>query len=309
MSKDRKYYYMRLKDNFFDSDNMILLESMPDGYLYCNILLKLYLRSLRNEGCLMLNGRIPYNLQMLAAVTRHEVETVKEAVDVFTELGLIEILDNGAIYMMDIQNYIGESSTEADRQRMYQKRIAYEKSLSGETMEESCKKSNSESNKKSTPEIRDKRLENKVNNNIYILSQNDETEKEEPEKNQGDKKTGKPKKEKPARHKYGMYENVLLSDADIAALKQEFPADWQERIEKLSEYTASTGKVYKNHLATIRNWARKDNNKKQPLAVETNNQPAITQPVQHVKTQEEKQEEEAAIKFLEDMKKAKEMGK
>lgn len=67
-----------------------------------------------------------------------------------------------------------------------------------------------------------------------------------------------PKSAKPTRHKYGEYNNVLLSDEDVEKLKSEFPADHQERIERLSCYIASTGKSYKNHLATIRNWARKD---------------------------------------------------
>ena len=62
---------------------------------------------------------------------------------------------------------------------------------------------------------------------------------------------------KETRHKYGAYNNVLLSDTDIEKLKSEF-SDWQERIERLSEYIASTGKSYKNHLATIRNWAKRD---------------------------------------------------
>lgn len=46
----RKYYYLKLKENFFESDSMILLENMKDGYLYSNILLKLYLRSLKDSG-------------------------------------------------------------------------------------------------------------------------------------------------------------------------------------------------------------------------------------------------------------------
>jgi hypothetical protein len=66
---------------------------------------------------------------------------------------------------------------------------------------------------------------------------------------------------KPVRHKYGEYKNVLLSDEDMDKLKKEFPADWEERIERLSEYIASTGKSYKSHLATIRAWARKEKGK------------------------------------------------
>ena len=63
---------------------------------------------------------------------------------------------------------------------------------------------------------------------------------------------------KPTRHKYGIYKNVFLTDEDMEKLKTEFPDDWQNRIERLSEYIASSGKTYKNHLATIRVWAKKD---------------------------------------------------
>lgn len=71
---------------------------------------------------------------------------------------------------------------------------------------------------------------------------------------------------KEPRHKYGEYKNVLLSDSDMEKLQAEFPTDWEERIERLSAYMASTGKSYKNHLATIRNWARMDKQRssKQP---------------------------------------------
>ena len=100
---------------------------MPDGYLYSNILLKLYLRSLKYEGRLMFNNRIPFNSTMLAQVTRHSVGTVEKAMQVFRELELIEVLDSGAIYITDIQNFIGQSSTEADRIREYRKRINKEK--------------------------------------------------------------------------------------------------------------------------------------------------------------------------------------
>ena len=123
MSDNKKYYYLRLKDNFFDSDELKILESMKDGYLYSNILLKLYLRSLKNDGKLVVNERIPYSVDMLASVTGHQVGTIKQALSVFKDLGLIDVLDNGAIYMLDIQNFIGKGSSEADRKREYRQRI------------------------------------------------------------------------------------------------------------------------------------------------------------------------------------------
>ena len=73
------------------------------------------------------------------------------------------------------------------------------------------------------------------------------------------------KKEKPQKHKYGQYQNVLLSDDELEKLKTEFPVDWEERIERVSEYCASKGVTYKNYLATIRNWARKERPKIVPV--------------------------------------------
>ncbi|MFK4847674.1 phage replisome organizer N-terminal domain-containing protein [Lactococcus petauri] len=131
MADNKKYYYMRLKENFFDSDEMIVLENMDngDGIIYSNILLKLYLRSLKYEGRLMFNERIPFNPQMLSTIVRHPVGVVEKALKAFVDLGLVEVMDNGAIYMLDIQNFIGKTSTEADRQREYQARIAKEKKV------------------------------------------------------------------------------------------------------------------------------------------------------------------------------------
>lgn len=60
------------------------------------------------------------------------------------------------------------------------------------------------------------------------------------------------------RHKYGEYKNVLLSDDELEALKSELPDTWRKYIEAVSAYAASTGKKYKNFLATIRHWAVED---------------------------------------------------
>lgn len=71
-------------------------------------------------------------------------------------------------------------------------------------------------------------------------------------------KESKKRDKKESRHLYGIYGNVLLSDMELGKLQQEFPTDYQVRIERLSEYIASSGRSYKNHLATIRSWARRE---------------------------------------------------
>ena len=168
-----RYFYLMLKENFYDSDDMVLLESMENGYKYSNILLKLYLKSLKDKGKLMYKDRIPYSVEMLAKLTRHDPDVVRRAIDIFQQMGIIEILDNGAIFMMDIENYIGKSSTEADRRRSYDRRIAEEKrqlKLLGGTEEKSCEKSHAYIDIDIESDIN-------INNNIIIPEENDKVSK------------------------------------------------------------------------------------------------------------------------------------
>ncbi|HFI0586251.1 TPA: phage replisome organizer N-terminal domain-containing protein [Streptococcus suis] len=160
MADNKKYYYLKLKEDFFESDEAVVLESMPDGYIYSNILLKLYLRSLKNNGLLMFNNLIPYNSQMLATITRHQVGTIEKAVKIFKDLQLIDILDNGAIYMTNIQNFVGKSSTEADRIRKL--RAKKDNNVQMYTIEKD----------KCTPEI-EKELEQDIKLDIKIESEVD----------------------------------------------------------------------------------------------------------------------------------------
>lgn len=129
MSDSLKYYYLKLKEDFFDTTDMKLLEALPNGYLYSNILLKLYLKALRDDGRLMYKGNIPYNIPMIATITGHNRDVVEKALEVLKEMQFVEVLDNGAIYMMDIHNFIGQSSTEADRIRSFRRRVETEKKM------------------------------------------------------------------------------------------------------------------------------------------------------------------------------------
>ncbi|KAA8365699.1 phage replisome organizer N-terminal domain-containing protein [Leuconostoc carnosum] len=156
MADNKKYYYMRIKEDFFDSDEIKMLESVPnDGYKFSNILLKMYLKSLKYNGRLMFKDRIPFNAQMLATVTNHSVGDVERAIKMFKEFSLIDVMDTGEIYMSDIQNYIGKTSTEADRIKAYRREIDNKKTLGVQMYD------------KSTPEIElEKEIEIKKDINI-----------------------------------------------------------------------------------------------------------------------------------------------
>lgn len=127
MSDNKKYYYLKLKENFFDSDELKILESMPNGVYYSNLLLKLYLKSLKYEGRLKLNEYIPYSPEMISTITNINIDTVRTGLKILEQLKLIEVLPDGTIYMLEIQNYIGKSSSEGDRVREYRKKIEEEK--------------------------------------------------------------------------------------------------------------------------------------------------------------------------------------
>lgn len=219
MADIKKYYYLKLKDNFYDSEQMLILQNMQDGYLYSDILMKLYLRSLKSEGKLLFNNMIPYTPQVLAQVVRHQVGTVEKALQVFQKLGLIEVLDNGVIFMLDIQNFIGESSTEADRVRKYRNAIKLEKLKSTNVVQmyDKC-----------TPEI-DIDIDINKRKEIY--------------------------KEKKSYKSYGEFKNVLLTDDEYHKLEE---SNLLTYIDSLSNYIASKGKKYRSHYATILTWSRKD---------------------------------------------------
>lgn len=160
MADNKKYYYLKLNENFFDQQKIQVLEGMKEGDTYVTILLKLYLKSLMQEGRLMLTEYVPYDPETLSAITHKPVAIIEKAIKIFMQYGFVEILDNGAIYMTDIQNFIGQSSSEADRIREYRKRINAEKAMiSKKEGVTNVHTDEVQMYNKSTPEIRDKSIE------------------------------------------------------------------------------------------------------------------------------------------------------
>ncbi len=126
MSDNKKYYYIKLKDNYFDQDNIKILESVPNGHVYSLIIVKLYLKATKYGGQLRMTESIPYDpskMDILASVLNHDVAHVKEAIKLASDLGIVSILDTGDMWMAEIQNFIGQSSSEADRIRQYRSKL------------------------------------------------------------------------------------------------------------------------------------------------------------------------------------------
>lgn len=116
-----KYYWLKLQRDFFKRHDVQIVESMKNGKDYVLFYLKLLCESIDHEGRLRFSESIPYNDEMLATITNTNIDTVRSAVKIFTDLGLMELLDDGTFYMSEVQKMVGSASNNpnAIRQQRY----------------------------------------------------------------------------------------------------------------------------------------------------------------------------------------------
>lgn len=117
MAEGKKFYWLKLKRDFFKRHDIRIIEEMPNGKDYVLFYLKLLLESIDHEGSLRFSDTIPYNEQMLSVITNTNVDIVRSAMKLFTELNLIEIFDDQTIFMGEVEKMIGSESESASRMR------------------------------------------------------------------------------------------------------------------------------------------------------------------------------------------------
>ena len=124
MGENGKFYWLKLKRDFFKRHDIRIIESMPNGKDYILFYLKLLLESVDHEGSLRFSETIPYNEEMLAVVTNTNVDIARSAMKLFVELSMMEILDEGTIYMNEVERMIGSAADNdnANRQRRFRER-------------------------------------------------------------------------------------------------------------------------------------------------------------------------------------------
>ena len=113
----KKFYWLKLKRDFFKRHDIRIIEEMPNGKDYVLFYLKLLLESIDHEGSLRFSDTIPYNEQMLSVITNTNVDIVRSAMKLFIDLRLIEIFDDQTIYMGEVEKMIGSESESAERMR------------------------------------------------------------------------------------------------------------------------------------------------------------------------------------------------
>lgn len=223
--------WIKIAVDIFDNRKIKQIGSMPEGdsLLLMWVQLLCLAGNVNDGGFIYLTKEIPYTDEMLATQFNKPISIVRLALKTFEQFGMIEIINN-MIFLSSWEKYQSTDRLatirEKDRERKRRKREA-----------EKLLPQNSTEIPRTSMDV--PRLD--IEGDIDI-----------------DKDKNKSISKKSPRHKHGEYQNVLLSDDDLEKLKAEFPADWDQRIQRLSEYMAFSGKSYKNHLATIRNWARRD---------------------------------------------------
>lgn len=119
-----KFYWLKLKKDFFKRHDIKIVKSMPNGKDYILFYMQLLLESIDHEGALRFSETIPYDENMLSTITDTNIDIVRSAMKIFTQLGMIEVLDDHTIYMCEVSKMIGSETAAAGRKRAQRERDA-----------------------------------------------------------------------------------------------------------------------------------------------------------------------------------------
>lgn len=223
MGDTKRYYWLKLKRDFFKRHDIQIIEAMPNGKDYILFYLKLLCESVDHEGKLRFSEQIPYNEQMLATITNTNIDIVRTATKVFTELGMMDMLDDGTLFMLETQKMVGCETEWAKKKREYRTKMLLE--------------DNARTKKDNVRQEKEKELEIEIDKEIDI-------EKES-------------KKKKPAatKHTHGEYKHVRLTDEEYQKLIADYGQDATEKaITLLDGYIEEKGYKSKSHNLALRRW-------------------------------------------------------
>lgn len=133
--KDKKYYWLKLKRDFFKRHDIRIIEEMKDGKEIVLFYLKLICESVDHEGRLRFSDEIPYTVDMLAAITNTQQETAAAAIKILCDLKMLEVDSNGTYTIKGIEKVIGSETSWAEKKRAYREAQAAEKRQPEETEE------------------------------------------------------------------------------------------------------------------------------------------------------------------------------
>lgn len=226
MSDGKRYYWLKLKKDFFKRHDIKILKGMKDGQRIILVYLELMTESLDHNGELRFNEKISYTPEMLSRVIDEDEDFVKYAIDCLMQFDLLEQDENGTFILPKVESMIGSAADNdhAKRQQRYRDRL--KDAQSDASVTDSVTKSDASVTQSCTKSDESKR------------------------KRKSKSKT----KESKEKHAHGSLQNVLLTDEEYDRLKAEYGAEADEAIEHLSLYMKEKAYKTKDHNLTIRRW-------------------------------------------------------
>lgn len=172
-----RYYWLKLNENFFESDVVEWLEDQENGEKYVLLYLKLCLKSLKTDGVLVRQvGKmiIQHTAESIAKQTQFDIEIVESALALFEQIGLIEKNDKGESYLPEVANMTGSGSSSESAT----KKKAQRQNKKGQNVPEKGDKMSPEKGTKCPTEIRYKSIEyrDKEKDDYHHPKRNDDDE-------------------------------------------------------------------------------------------------------------------------------------
>ena len=224
MSEDKKYFWLRLKKDFFKRHDIQIIEAMPNGKEYVLFYLKLLCESIDHEGMLRFSDDIPYTEEMLSTITGTDKQIVNDALGHFVDFGMIDILEDGTFCLKQVKNMIGCETKWAEKKRQYRENLKTDK---GQTEDKPRTK------KDNVRQEIEKELEKDI-----------EIEKELEIESKKEKKLS-----------YGEYQHVKLKPSEHEKLLNEYGVEMTKAlIVYLDEYIEMKGYKAKSHYLCIKKW-------------------------------------------------------
>lgn len=119
---EKKKYWLKLDKDFLKSPQIKVIKNMPNGRDYIIFYLSLLLESVETVGHLRFSELVPYSDEMLSSITDTNIDIVRSATKIFVSLGLMEMMDDGTIFMTQVAQMTGKESESAERVRQYRLR-------------------------------------------------------------------------------------------------------------------------------------------------------------------------------------------
>ena len=159
---EKRFYWLKLKDNFFQEDAIEWLEEQQNGKEYVLFYLKLCLKSLRNNGVLVRKVGdilIPYDVAKLAEITKTNPDTVVVAMEILKKIGLVDVYQNGEIYMKCLSDLVGSESASREAVKKREQRKKLKEANMGDVLSPDCPTDCPTEYRDKSIEIRDKSID------------------------------------------------------------------------------------------------------------------------------------------------------